>query len=66
MINYKFVVIYIIHRFSFLFNFNSWMYNEHLKERRVKESTVRSGVENSEETQKENSLDIRLSSQNID
>ncbi|KAL4120330.1 hypothetical protein QTP88_013046 [Uroleucon formosanum] len=43
-----------------------WMYNEHLKERRVKESMVRSGVENSEETQKENSLDIRLSSQNID
>ncbi|CAH1708580.1 unnamed protein product [Aphis gossypii] len=42
-----------------------WMYNEHRKERQVKESTaVTNGVDNSEEIQKENSLDIRLSSQN--
>jgi len=41
------------------------MYNEHRKERQVKESTaVSSGADNSEDIQKENSLDIRLSSQN--
>lgn len=41
------------------------MYNEHRKERLVKESTaVNSGADDSEEIQKENSLDIRLSSKN--
>jgi len=42
------------------------MYNEHLKERRVKESKDKSEEENSGDVQKENSLDIRLSSQNND
>jgi len=42
------------------------MYNEHLKEQRVKESAIKSEEENSEEIQKENSMDIRLSSQNND
>jgi len=42
------------------------MYNEHLKEQRVKESTVKSAEGNLEEIQKENSMDIRLSSQNND
>ncbi|XP_025206750.1 uncharacterized protein LOC112602730 [Melanaphis sacchari] len=41
-----------------------WMYNEHLKEQKVKESTISSGLNNSEEIQKENSLDVRLSLQN--
>lgn len=42
--------------------FNRWMYNEHKKEKKEIEELIRNVKKNPGEMQKDNSLDIRLSS----
>lgn len=46
--------------------FNRWMYNEHKKEEREKQSAMRDEEKKSGKLQKQNSLDFRLSSHEFD